>query len=81
MWVREELAGRGFSELVRAYLHVRVEHRQLALAGHEFDAVPELERLEIRLEEIASIVWELRSQGAVSLRTERTRRQGPDRAG
>jgi hypothetical protein len=64
MRVREELAGRGFSELVRAYLHVRVEHRRLALAGHEFDAVPELERLEIRLEEIASIVRELRSQGA-----------------
>jgi hypothetical protein len=41
-----------------------VEHRQLALTGREFDAVPELERLEIRLEEIASIVRELRSQGA-----------------
>ena len=64
MRVREELAGRGFSEIVRAYLHTRVEHRQLALAGHEFDRVSDLKRLEVRLREIASIVRELRSQGA-----------------
>ena len=64
MGVREELGGRGFSEIARAYLHTRVDHRQLALAGRDFDTVPDLERLEIRLEQIASIVRELRSQGA-----------------
>lgn len=53
--------------VVRAYLHARVEHRELALAGHDFDRVPDLERLEIRLREIASIVRELRSQGAALL--------------
>lgn len=67
MRVREELAGRTFSEIVCAYLHTRVEHREIALAGHDFDAEPDLERLEIRLEEIASIVRELRSQSAVVL--------------
>jgi hypothetical protein len=52
---------------VRAYLHTRVEHRQLALASHDFDRVADLKRLEVRLREIASIVRELRSQGAVVL--------------
>jgi hypothetical protein len=49
---------------VRAYLHTRVAYRQVALAGHDFDAEPDLERLEIRLEVIASIAAVLRSQGA-----------------
>ena len=67
--VMRELAGRRFSQIVRAYLHARVEHRQIALAGHEFDRVSDLKRLEVRLREIASIVRELRSQGAVVLET------------
>jgi hypothetical protein len=67
MRVREELAARRFSAIVRAYLQARVEHRQIALAGHEFDRVPDLKRLEVRLREIATIVRELRSQGAVVL--------------
>lgn len=62
--VREELAGHKFSQIVRAYLHTRVAYRQLALAGHDFDAEPDLERLEVRLEVIASVTAELRSQGA-----------------
>jgi hypothetical protein len=64
MRVREELAGRRFSEVVQAYLHTRVAYRQIALAGHDFDAESDLERLEIRLEVIASITVELRSRGA-----------------
>jgi hypothetical protein len=67
MRVREELAACRFSAIVRAYLHARVEHRQIALAGHGFDRVSDLKRLEVRLREIASVVGELRSQGAVVL--------------
>jgi hypothetical protein len=47
--VREELVGRRFSQIVRAYLHTRVAYRQVALVGHDFDAEPDLERLEVRL--------------------------------
>jgi hypothetical protein len=67
MRVRDELAGWTFSEILRAYLRTRAEHRQLALAGREFDRVPDLKRMEVRLKEIASIVRELRSQGSVVL--------------
>ena len=41
--------------------------RQIALAGQDFDVEPDLVRLEIRLEVIASIARELRSQGAGGL--------------
>jgi hypothetical protein len=52
---------------MHAYLRTRAEHRQIALAGREFDKVPDLKRPEVRLREIASVVRELPSQGTVVL--------------